>query len=429
MSHRLDHFSGKSTVVAGMGLLIALLALPLLQQVSGAAASSRVVAVGDIHGDLDALVSILQEAGIIDAQRRWSGGNATLVQTGDFLDRGAQDRQVMDLLMELEKQAAKSKGRVVVLLGNHEMMNIMGDLRYLSPEVYSSFVDGQSEQRRQKAYQDYVKLLKQRAQALGKTTEITSEFERQWMQAHPPGFLEYREALKPKGKYGRWLRKRPVIVQIADTLFLHGGIHQALATFRVEQINQRIESEIKAFDRSTQYMVEEQLILPFFTLEEIIAAAQAELGRRERERASGALRNEGEGITLLRALLAYGNWFSTHPHGPLWFRGFAQWSEEEGTKHLSDLLEAYHTKHFVVGHTPQLPGQIRVRFGGKIFLIDTGMLSSFYPGGGASALEIRDGKFTAIYLDRREELGDRRRQEWVGDHRQQTTDRLEERTE
>ncbi len=74
-----------------MGLLVALLALPLLQPAWGAKTSSRVVAVGDVHGDLDALVSILQETGIIDDQRRWSGGNATLVlllsvDTGFFRD-------------------------------------------------------------------------------------------------------------------------------------------------------------------------------------------------------------------------------------------------------------------------------------------------------------------------------------------------------
>jgi len=410
MSHRLDRFSGKMHVLAGMGLLVTFLALTLLQPAWGAT-SSRVVAVGDVHGDLDALVSILQEAGIIDDQRRWSGGNATLVQTGDILDRGAQDRQVMDLLMELERQATKGGGRLLVLLGNHEMMNIMGDLRYVAPEVYSSFVDGKSEQLRQKAYQDQVKLLRDRARALGIPTEITSEFKQQWMEDHPPGFLEYREALKPKGKYGSWLRKRPAIVQIADTLFLHGGIHPDLSSLKVKEINQRIKDEIQTFDTYTQHMVQEKLILSFFTLSEIVSSAQAEMARRE---AKGVKQDQ-----QLTQFLNFGSWLSNHPDGPLWFRGFALWSEEEGARQLPQLLEAYEAKRFVVGHTirsllrniggrtPQLPVQIQMRFQGKIFLIDTGMLSSFYQGGQASALEIQDGKFTAIYLDGRKELGDR----------------------
>ena len=385
-------------MLAGMGLLIALLALPLLPQFSGTAASPRVVAVGDIHGDLDALVSILQEAGIIDDQRRWSGGNATLVQTGDILDRGEKDRQVMDLLMELEKQAARSRGRVVALLGNHEMMNIMGDLRYVAPEVYSSFADGKSEPRRRKAYQNHVKLLRDRGKALGIPAEITSDFEQQWMEEHPPGFLEYREALNPKGKYGSWLRKRPAIVHIEDTLFLHGGIHPNLSSLKVKEINQRIQDEIQAFDTHTQQMVQKKLILPFFTLNEIVSSAQAEVERRESE--------GGEQDQQLKEFLSFGSWLSTHPDGPLWFRGFAQWSEEEGAQQLPQLLKAYKVKRFVVGHTPQLPARIQMRFQGKIFLIDTGMLSSYYQGGGASALEIQDGKLTAIYLERRAEFGD-----------------------
>jgi hypothetical protein len=310
----------------------------------------------------------------------------------------------MDFLMELEKQTSKGGGRLVALLGNHEMMNIMGDLRYVAPQVYSSFVDGKSEQRRQKAYQDHVKLLKDRAKVLGEPAEITSEFEQQWMEEHPPGFLEYREALNPKGKYGSWLRKRPAIAQIEDTLFLHGGIHPSLSSLKVKEINQRIKDEIQAFDTFTQQMVREKLILSFFTLNEIVSSAEAEVERLE---AAGGRGNQQ--LTFLKEFLNFGSWLSTHPDGPLWFRGFAHWSEEEGAEQLPKLLKAYKAKRFVVGHTPQLPVQIQMRFQGKIFLIDTGMLSSYYQGGGASALEIRDGKVTAIYPDRREELGDRSR--------------------
>src|SRR3989442_13695252 len=98
----------------------------------GAAAPTpqRVVAVGDIHGDLDAFVGILQKARLIDPSRRWSGGNTIFVQTGDMLDRGPQSRAVMDLLMSLQRDAARQSGRGIVLMGNHEARNIFGDLRY-----------------------------------------------------------------------------------------------------------------------------------------------------------------------------------------------------------------------------------------------------------------------------------------------------------
>ncbi len=98
-----------------------------------AAAANSVVAIGDVHGDFDDFVTILQKAGLIDEQHHWTGGKTTFVQVGDLLDRGPKPRDVMDLMMSLEKEAPKAGGRIVGLLGNHEMMNIMGDLRYVTP--------------------------------------------------------------------------------------------------------------------------------------------------------------------------------------------------------------------------------------------------------------------------------------------------------
>src|SRR6476660_692394 len=99
--------------------LLALVAAPTLR----AAPAPRIVAIGDVHGARDAFVSILQKAGLIDAQKRWTGGTTILVQTGDLLDRGEGARQVLDLMMALETQAAAAGGRVQALMGNHEVMN------------------------------------------------------------------------------------------------------------------------------------------------------------------------------------------------------------------------------------------------------------------------------------------------------------------
>ena len=98
--------------------------------------------------------------------------------------------------------------------------------------------------------------------------------------------------------------------------------------------------------------------------------------------------------------LGYGDWLSVRPDCPLWFRGYDHWPDEEGAAQLGKVLEAYDASHIAVGHTVQKGGRIRPRFDGKVFLIDTGMLSSYYPGGRASALEIcGDKKFTAVYMD------------------------------
>ena len=83
-------------------LLLVVLAAGCSSAITG---PQRVVAVGDIHGEYEGFTSILRHAGLVDQQLRWNGGAARLVQTGDFVDRGAGVRKVMDLLMTLERRA------------------------------------------------------------------------------------------------------------------------------------------------------------------------------------------------------------------------------------------------------------------------------------------------------------------------------------
>src|SRR5262245_39148669 len=95
-----------------------------------------VTAIGDVHGDLKTFRALLLKLGLIDGEERWAGGETHLVQTGDLLDRGPGSRQVLDLLMRLQEEAPASGGQVVVVLGNHEAMNVYGDLRYATREEF-----------------------------------------------------------------------------------------------------------------------------------------------------------------------------------------------------------------------------------------------------------------------------------------------------
>ena len=104
-------------------------ALLLLSSPVRGRAPERIVAIGDIHGELHIFRQLLRHTGLIDDADRWVGGSATLVQTGDFLDRGPDVRGVMDLLMELQARSAEAGGRVIVLLGNHEAMNLAFEYR------------------------------------------------------------------------------------------------------------------------------------------------------------------------------------------------------------------------------------------------------------------------------------------------------------
>jgi hypothetical protein len=355
--------------------------------------AERIVAIGDVHGDLDALVAILQKAGLIDDARDWNGGKATLVQTGDFLDRGPKSRAVMDLLMALQKEAPRRNGSVLISLGNHEVMNLMGDLRYVVPEDYSAFADGRSEQRRKTAFQNYSRQQIERGRPVDEAT---------WMRAHPIGFVEHREAFGPRGVYGRWLRGLPAVRTAGDSVFLHGGISPELAAWSVEKINAAVSAEIQAFDKYSQYMVDQKLAFPFSTLDELLITAKAEVAARQST--PGQEQEDRERLLVLDNFLQLGGWLSISENGPLWFRGYDSWTEEEGEARLSSLTKALNVKRIVVGHTPQPGGEVRRRFGGKVFLIDTGMLSSYFAGGKASALEIVRGVVRAIYLDKQTEL-------------------------
>jgi hypothetical protein len=248
-------------------------ALSLAAPFSAGPTSQRIVAVGDIHGDYDAFLAILQRAGILDSKNRWTAQNTTLVQTGDMLDRGPKSRAVMDLLMRLEQEAPRNGGRTVVLLGNHEAMNIFGDLRYVTNEDYDSFADTKSEERRKAAYATYSSRLS--AAALP---------EPRWMKSHPPGFIEQRDALSADGKYGRWLRNHSALVRIDDTVFLHGGISPKLANQAVETLNRVIASEIQEFDAIRELMVHEKLAFPYYTLDELTVAAQTAVNTRSNKK-------------------------------------------------------------------------------------------------------------------------------------------------
>ena len=272
----------------------------------------------------------------------------------------------------------------------------MGDLRYVTPENYASFAQSNSEERRRSAYQEYATWRKGHAQLLAELPQPMEMTEAEWMARHPAGFIEHREAFGPNGSYGKWLREHSAVAEIGGVIFLHGGIHPSLAHLKIETINSHIRDEIKAFDTSKQYLQNEKVILPFFNLQEMTAVVQAELTAELKSR----VRADQERQARLTEFLRYGDWLSVRTDGPLWFRGYDQWSEEEGVAQVSKLLEAYKATHIAVGHTVQKGGRIRPRFGNRVFLIDTGMLSSYYPGGRASALEIcDDAKFTAEYTD------------------------------
>ena len=189
----------------------------------------RVVAFGDVHGAYDRFVEILKVAGVLDAGSHWAGGSTHVVQLGDILDRGGDSRKVLDLVRRLEKEAQAARGRLHLLLGNHEAARMLGDLRLTAAGEYAAFATPDSESIREK----YLRSLK----------PATAD-ERAKLQEMPLGFVEMRQAFGRDGEYGRWLRQLPVTVKIDGFMFVHGGISPAVAPLGCAAINDQVRREL-----------------------------------------------------------------------------------------------------------------------------------------------------------------------------------------
>jgi hypothetical protein len=300
----------------------------------------HVVAIGDVHGDYEQFVATLRSAKLIDAQESWSGGKTHLVQTGDVLDRGPDSRKVMDLLMKLEKEARRDGGWVHFLIGNHEAMNIYGDLRYVSPGEFEAFRGPGSEKAREALYKGYQEQVKSSSPP-GAVPAFDDAFRKKWESEHPLGFAEHRREMGPAGKYGKWIRSHNAVIKIGDTLFLHGGIGPKYVDFSLRYINEQVRQELEDFTKLR-----------------------------------GGLVMDGE--------------------GPLWYRGLAQDDEMALEPHVKAALKNYQVERMVIGHTPT-EGAIIPRFGGKILVIDIGLSRVFDTRLRMACLLIENGKPYALH--------------------------------
>lgn len=386
----------------GWLLVLALLALPsqgLAQNAAQtdvaaasrqSAGSSRVVAIADIHGAWDNLIAILRQAELIDRRDRWSGGDAILVQTGDFIDRGAESVQVAQYLRKLQKQAEKDGGQVIVLLGNHEVLNLIGDLRYVTRDILSAYIDSRSEARHTFYCNDYAKHVRRKAAMAEQEVPSQREVLSKCQNAQAFGLVEYIEALGPKGELGEWMRTLPATVQIGEVVFLHGGLSPALAGRDLDDINATVTRQLAEFDRGRAYLLKNRHILSTTHLRDILVTA--------RQLAEAATTKQREVPEPIRPLLDFESSLLINSDGPFWFRGYANWEDDEGAEQLDAILDPLGARRVVVGHTPQHSHDIVSRFDQRVFLIDTGMLTTYYKGR-ASALEFRDGAIRALYVD------------------------------
>lgn len=323
----------------------------------------RIVAVGDLHGDYEAYQSILIAAGITDKRGRWKGGDTIFVQTGDIPDRGPDSRKIIEHLRKLQKRAEKKGGAVVTLVGNHEAMNMTGDLRYVHAGEYEAFSERNSAARRDLYYSENRETFEKFYLEQVDSSLSTEAIRERTLETLPLGRLEHNAAWSAAGEIGEWVAGNPAVALIGDTLFLHGGLSAEYSVFTIDNINGRVSAALLARDESPTSILADPLGPLWYR------------GNIQRD-AAAAMKD-----AIAAAADGGAVEFPTRPS-----------MEDE----IEMVLSAYNAARIVVGHTPSLDG-IRASLGGRVIQIDTG--ASSYYGGVASYLEIIDGDVIAHNVD------------------------------
>ena len=285
----------------------------------------------------------------------------------------------MDLLMQLESQAEAAGGKVHVLVGNHEVMNLVADLRYVSRAEYDAFAGEERADDRSRWFEQFSA---RRAPAGSNPRELGESFDRSF----PPGFFAHRRAFAATGKYGRWLLEKPVMVVINGTAFVHGGVSPMIGELGVDGVNGVLRGEMVRYVTELRTLYDAGALLPtdnFYNHPEILDAFMPPLD------ADPALL---ESIATARELAGSRIHASD---GPLWYRGNASCSELVEADRLEAVLASIGANRVVIGHTPTYGRRIYERYGGTVITVDTGMLAEYYSGSG-NAVVIEGDTVTVV---------------------------------
>jgi calcineurin-like phosphoesterase family protein len=311
----------------------------------------RVVAFGDVHGANDALIELLRYLDVIDDDDRWAGGRTHLVSLGDLLDRGPDSRAAMDLLIRLQSEAEAAGGRVHVVLGNHEVMNLTGDLRYVSREEYAAFAGEETQAERQQAFATM--------REAGRTVAEDN---------YPPGYFAHRRAFAADGRYGSWLLSLPAVVIVNDSAFAHGGFPDWMNEYTLDDINNQVSDDLSRL-LATGAELRNSSSIPHW--EDLLDIRSTPTGNDD--------------FKWLQESPFLGN------EGPLWYRGNAHCHVLIETNVVKRALANFDVKRLVVGHSPTSTRRIQQRFDSAVILADTGMLNEYYRGQPAALVQDADG--------------------------------------
>ncbi|SFT09245.1 metallophosphoesterase [Sphingobacterium wenxiniae] len=237
---------------------------------------NRFVAISDIHGNYTNYKHFLRAHGVIDDQDNWAYGDGHLIVLGDIMDRGTGVTEALWLTFKLEDQALRAGGRVHFLAGNHESMILYADLRYVH-------------------------------QRYDRAADLMQVPFKAWFGHH--------------SILGQWLRRRPVMITINNSLFVHAGISSKFLqqNYTIDEVNHAFREKL-------------------FTLDSLVSVPDKRLD-------------------LLR--------FSD---GPLWYRGYFK-DAPDPVPTIDSTLQIFDVDRIIIGHTPD--GSVRTMHGHKVIAIDS----------------------------------------------------------
>ena len=295
----------------------------------------RTVVIGDLNGQAVQLRRLLIGMRLIRRDLRWCGGRSVLVQMGDIPNRGAGVREAMDLVLRLRDEAREAGGDVYWLLGNHEVMSVLGHEAYVWPDEYLEFAAPEDRDAFYAERSQFVYELLGSSDRPRHIEPISGRL-RTWEEQHAPGRERYRAAMGPTGTYGGAIRRLPVAFKLGTLLFVHGGLGPRWAELGLEGLETEVQN-----------------------------------AWTEQPKFYQALDPQG----VLRDL-----------EGPLWHREYCLSDDRSSGQRLQDTLRLMGAHQMFVGHTrtdsvPQ--GQLSVplvRHRGRLIMTDVGLGEPGEPG-------------------------------------------------
>ena len=320
----------------------------------------RLVAIGDVHGDFPAAMKALEIAGVMNSKGEWIGKNTVVVQVGDVMDRGDSELAIFTKFLRLKKKALKEGGDVIVMNGNHEIMNVMGDFRYATNGAYLECGT-------------YLKKLKEKEEGIGSSSASSNDSDKENVDSNsndgsnetdkPPlkklseqfqnedpviqGVRARRELFQPGGTFAMKLSKHPTVLQVGDTIFAHAGVNQSHVKYGFDRINREVSLWMQGkIKNPPDYIVESEGVV----------------WTREYGGKDAGVKYEAEACRRLNNAMA-----------------------------LTSDPEA---KRLIIGHTPQTTG-VNSGCKGAVWRVDVGASRGIY-GGAVEVLEIKGSRVRVL---------------------------------